>query len=83
MPVPPRVSDLQRPTITCGRCRLRRTDGEWSALPAVLEVAGEELARVVTHLPPHTAVVVRACTCGAPIARLAPVAPADSGIPRA
>ena len=57
--------------IACGRCRVRRTEGEWSTLPAIIEVAGPELATLVSHWPNHMVVVVRACTCGGPIARLA------------
>ena len=58
--------------IACGRCRVERTEAEWSSLPTLTELADDELAGLVSHWPAHRVVVVRACTCGAPIARLVP-----------
>ncbi len=58
-----------RVKIACGRCRVQRTEAEWAALPALTQVAGEQLAGVVSHWPEHLVVVVRECSCGAPIAR--------------
>ena len=58
-----------RPRIACGRCRAQRTEAEWSALPAVAQVEGDELATVVSRWPEDMVIVVRACSCGAPIAR--------------
>jgi hypothetical protein len=73
------VGSVTQAKIACGRCRMVRTEPEWAALPAVTQVAGAELADLVVRWPDRVVVVVRACTCGAPIARLAPQsAPADS-----
>lgn len=58
-----------RVKIACGRCRAQRTEAEWSALPAVTQVADDELAAVVSRWPENVVIVVRACSCGAPIAR--------------
>ena len=63
---------MPRVKIACGRCRLERTESEWSALPALTELADEELSGLVSHWPEHLVVVVRACSCGAPIARSMP-----------
>jgi hypothetical protein len=60
------------PNIPCGRCRAVRTTEEWLALPAVTQVAGAELASVVSRWPDRIVVIVRACSCGASIARLVP-----------
>lgn len=66
------MSAANRRAIACGRCRVERTEPEWSALPPVGEVDADALASVVTHWPHRAArVVVRACSCGSPIARLA------------
>jgi hypothetical protein len=59
-------------TVECGRCRQKRTEAEWTALPAVTQVEGAALAGLVSRWPAHLVVVVRACTCGSAIARLAP-----------
>lgn len=48
---------------------MQRTEAEWSALPALTQVAAEELSGVVSRWPEDLVVVVRTCTCGAPIAR--------------
>ena len=63
-----------RGTVECGRCRQVRTEGEFTALPAIAQVEGDALASLVSRWPAHVVVVVRACTCGSPIARLAPIA---------
>ena len=63
---------IPRVNVECGRCRHVRTAAEWSALPPVTQVEGDTLAGLVSHWPPHVVVVVRACTCGSAIARLAP-----------
>ncbi|MBX3201930.1 MAG: hypothetical protein KF894_27590 [Labilithrix sp.] len=58
--------------IACGRCRTVRSAGEWSALPLRSEIGEAEVASHVSRWPADLVVVVRTCTCGAPIARLAP-----------
>ncbi|OJY23790.1 MAG: hypothetical protein BGO98_17765 [Myxococcales bacterium 68-20] len=63
---------MVRRAIPCGRCRLVRTEREWSELPVHTQLTGEEVSGVVSRWPDHLVVVVRACSCGAPIARLAP-----------
>ncbi len=63
---------MARVKIACGRCRVERTESEWAALPALTELADDALSGLVSHWPEHLVVVVRACTCGAPIARSMP-----------
>ncbi len=63
---------MRRVNIACGRCRVERTPAEWSALPELTEVAAADLEGVVSRWPEHLVVVVRACSCGAPIARSTP-----------
>jgi hypothetical protein len=62
---------MTRARVACGQCRIVRTEREWSALPAVAQVAGADLASLVSRWPDHLVIEVRGCTCGAPIARLA------------
>lgn len=71
-----------RAKIACGRCGAVRSEREWSALPAVAEVAGPELERLVSRWPSGGAVVVRACSCGASIARIARTTPLTDETPR-
>jgi hypothetical protein len=61
-----------RATVACGRCRVEWTCLEWWALPVVTRVADAELALLVSRWPEQVVVVVRTCSCGAPIARLVP-----------
>jgi hypothetical protein len=59
-------------TVACGRCRTVRDEREWGALPALHRIEREELSRTLAErsgVAPPSAVVVRACSCGAPIAR--------------
>lgn len=66
-----RARSFSRASVECGRCRKVRTDGEFQALPPIAQVEGDALTGFVSRWPPHVVVVVRACTCGSPIARLA------------
>jgi hypothetical protein len=57
-------------TVSCNLCRAVRDEDEWLALPRLARVAGDDLAYLVRRWPDGVVVDVRACTCGAAIARL-------------
>lgn len=61
---------LARPTIACARCRVVHTERDWAALTPITQVDGADLSGVVRDWPAELVVVVRACVCGKPIARL-------------
>jgi hypothetical protein len=62
---------MSRAPIICGQCRLARSEQQWSLLPPVTEVAAGDLEGLVIRWPDQLVVIVRACTCGGTIARLA------------
>ncbi|HEY4014057.1 MAG TPA: hypothetical protein VGM06_12015 [Polyangiaceae bacterium] len=62
---------MTRETIACGRCRTIRSEEQWSSLRRVARVDGEGLSGVVVRWPVDVVVIVRECSCGALIARLA------------
>jgi hypothetical protein len=61
---------MSQPRIACRLCRTVRDEKAWLALPRVARVAEDELATFVSRWPDDVVVDVRACTCGAHIARL-------------